>query len=86
MGELLKSDRAYKEIKKGLKENEIRFQTPLARIRIHWNSGTRIYESAREAALDLRGTWDRSGNSEDDVRHEHGGTHTVGVSMATCGF
>lgn len=46
--------RAYKEIKKALKEKGIQFQTPLARIRIHWSSGTQTYESVREAALTLR--------------------------------
>lgn len=45
--------RAYKEIKKALKEKGIQFQTPLARIRIHWSSGTRTYESVREAALGI---------------------------------
>lgn len=38
---------------KALKERGIRFQTPLSKMRIHWESGPRTYESAQEAARDL---------------------------------
>ncbi|KAK9535893.1 hypothetical protein VZT92_008244 [Zoarces viviparus] len=45
----------YKDIKKILKEKQIRFQTPYpARIRIHWGNGPRIYNNATEAAEDMR--------------------------------
>ncbi|MEQ2223274.1 hypothetical protein ILYODFUR_035072 [Ilyodon furcidens] len=44
----------YMCIKKILKERGIWFQTPLTRIRIHWESGIRIYESAQAAAEELR--------------------------------
>ncbi len=46
--------RAYGGIKKALKEQGIRFQTPFTRIRIHWNTGPRTYEDAQAAALELK--------------------------------
>lgn len=52
--EVMIKRQAYKEIKKALKEKGVRFQTPLARLRIHWNSGTRTYENTWEAAIALR--------------------------------
>ncbi|MEQ2180490.1 hypothetical protein GOODEAATRI_001717 [Goodea atripinnis] len=44
----------YMCIKKILKERGIRFQTHLTRIRIHWESGIRIYESPQAAVEELR--------------------------------
>lgn len=52
--EVVQKRKAYNGIKKVLKENGIRFQTPLTRIRIHWNSGIKMYHSAREASLDMK--------------------------------
>lgn len=52
--EVVLKRKSYNEIKKKLKENGIRFQTPVTRMRIHWKDGVRTYESAREAALDMR--------------------------------
>lgn len=47
--------REYKDIKKILKEEKIRFQTPYpAKMRIHWNNGTRLYSNASEAAEDMK--------------------------------
>ncbi|RXN21046.1 putative transposase element L1Md-A101/L1Md-A102/L1Md-A2 [Labeo rohita] len=44
----------YKEVKRVLKKNKIRFQTPYpAKIRIHWETGSQLYDSAAEAAGDL---------------------------------
>lgn len=45
----------YKDIKKILKEKQIRFQTPYpAKMRIHWENGARLYNCATEAAQDMR--------------------------------
>uniref|UniRef100_A0A096M501 L1 transposable element RRM domain-containing protein n=1 Tax=Poecilia formosa TaxID=48698 RepID=A0A096M501_POEFO len=46
--------REYAPVKKVLKENAIRFQIPLAKMRVHFDSGMIIYNSAEEAALDLK--------------------------------
>ena len=52
--EIVKKLKEYNEIKKALKERGIRFQTPYTRMRIHWDSGARTYDSAQEARRDLR--------------------------------
>lgn len=52
--EVVQKRKTYNGIKKVLKENGIRFQTPLTRIRIHWSSGIKMYHSAREASLDMK--------------------------------
>ncbi|KAK7933161.1 hypothetical protein WMY93_004057 [Mugilogobius chulae] len=52
--EVAQKRREYGNIKKTLKEKGVRFQTPLDKIRIHWDTGTRTYGSAREAALEMR--------------------------------
>lgn len=52
--EVVQQRRAYMEIKKTLKAKGIRFQTPLTRIRIHWTDGPRLYNSAQEAAKEMR--------------------------------
>lgn len=41
-------------IKRLLKEKGICFQTLLDKMRIHWDSGTRTYESTQNAAQELR--------------------------------
>lgn len=51
---VMEKRRAYGGIKKALKEKGIRFQTPLTRIRVHWSSGPQTYESAHQAAQELR--------------------------------
>ncbi|KAJ4947157.1 hypothetical protein JOQ06_009198 [Pogonophryne albipinna] len=51
--EILQKRKEYITIKKALKERGIRFQTPLSRLRVHWESGPRTYESAQEAADEL---------------------------------
>ncbi|XP_051801646.1 uncharacterized protein LOC127533172 [Acanthochromis polyacanthus] len=46
--------REYKDIKKVLKEKQIRFQTPYpAKMRIHWESGPRTYNNAAEVREDM---------------------------------
>ena len=52
--EVVQKRRAYMEIKKTLKTKGIRFQMPLTRIRIHWTDGPRLYNSAQEAAKEMR--------------------------------
>lgn len=52
--EVAQKRREYGNIKRALKEKGVRFQTPLDKIRIHWDTGVRTYGSAREAALELR--------------------------------
>lgn len=45
----------YKNIKKALKDKQVRFQTPYpAKMRIHWENGPRLYNNATEAAEDMR--------------------------------
>ncbi|KAJ4946394.1 hypothetical protein JOQ06_024061 [Pogonophryne albipinna] len=46
--------RAYSGIKKMLKEKGIRFQMPLTKIHIQWNTGVKTYDNAREAAQDMK--------------------------------
>lgn len=52
--DVVQKRKEYAGIKKALKERGIRFQTPLTRIRIHWESGARTYDSGRAAAEELR--------------------------------
>lgn len=51
---MLKQRKAYGNVKKILKREGIRFQTPLSKIRIHWAIGMKTYSSAEEATSDLR--------------------------------
>eukprot|EP00064_Thunnus_orientalis_P011521 superscaffoldBa00001670_g11552 len=44
----------YVPIKRALKENGIRFQTPLTQMRVLFDSGMVTFNSAKEAAADLR--------------------------------
>ena len=52
--EVVLKRKVYVGIKRVLKEKNIRFQTPLDRMRIHWDSGTRTYDIAQDAAQELR--------------------------------
>ena len=36
-----------------MKEKGVRFQTPFTRMRIHWETGTRVYNSAGEVKQEL---------------------------------
>ncbi|KAE8289543.1 hypothetical protein D5F01_LYC11246 [Larimichthys crocea] len=51
--EVLRKRKEYIPIKRKLKEKNIRFQTPLTRLRVHFSSGTVTYHSAAKAAEDL---------------------------------
>lgn len=42
--------RSYVGLKRILKERGIRFQSPMATLRVHWNDGIKIYNSAQDAA------------------------------------
>ena len=46
--EVIQKCKAHTGIKRLLKEKGIRFQNHLDKMRIHWDSGTRTYESAQE--------------------------------------
>lgn len=48
-----KKRKEYAPIKKTLKEHGIRFQTPLTRMRVHFKTGTAVYNNATQAAEDL---------------------------------
>lgn len=51
---VLQKRKEYTEVKKVLKENKIRFQTPYpARLRVFNEDGTHIYHTAEEAYLDM---------------------------------
>lgn len=53
--EILKKRKAYVGILRALKAKGIRFQTPHpAKLKVFFDSGTRVYESATEAAKDLK--------------------------------
>ncbi|KAK1874923.1 LINE-1 type transposase domain containing protein 1 [Dissostichus eleginoides] len=52
---ILLQRKAYAGVKKILKGEGIRFQTPLNKMRIHWANGMKTYNSAEEAASDMRG-------------------------------
>ncbi|KAK7910356.1 hypothetical protein WMY93_015040 [Mugilogobius chulae] len=52
--EIVQHRRSYAGIKKVLKENGIRFQTPYTKIRIFWKEGTRSYNNANDAAQELK--------------------------------
>ena len=45
--------KAYKEVKKALKAKDIRFRTPHTKMRVNWDTGAEVYDSARKAALAL---------------------------------
>ncbi|KAK7912348.1 hypothetical protein WMY93_012559 [Mugilogobius chulae] len=51
---VMEKRREYLPIKKLLKQNGIRFHTPMTRMRVFLDSGTVTYQSAEQAAEDLR--------------------------------
>ena len=51
---VLQKRKAYANVKAELKKRDIRFQTPFTKMRIHWANGKKTYDSAEEAAEDLR--------------------------------
>lgn len=52
---VLQKRKEYTEVKKALKEKKIRFQTPYpARLRVFYEDGTHIYNTADEAYMDLK--------------------------------
>lgn len=46
--------RAYKHIKSALKAKGIRFQSPFTNLRIHWDTGPRLYHTPAEALREMR--------------------------------
>lgn len=65
--EILKKRKAYAGILKELKIKGIRFQTPHpAKLKVFFGDGTQIYESAAEAAKDLKKRGFSVGNVEQD--------------------
>ena len=51
---MVQKRKSYLGIKKVLKDKGIRFQTPLAKIRIYWQAGVKTYDDAIDAARDMR--------------------------------
>lgn len=51
--EVVQKRKEYNAAKRILKEKGVRFQTPFTRMRIHWETGTRVYNSAGEVKQDL---------------------------------
>lgn len=52
---VLQKRKEYSEAKRVLKHNSIRFQTPFpAKLRVHYENGTRLYQSAEEATTDMK--------------------------------
>lgn len=51
--DIMERHKAYALIKAALKEKGIRFQTPYTKIRVYWDTGLQIYETAEKAAQDL---------------------------------
>ena len=51
--EVVRKRKEYRAIKKMLKEERIRFQSLLARMRIHWASGVKTYDSAEDVERDM---------------------------------
>lgn len=66
--QVIQQRKAYKKVKAVLREKGVRFQTPYTRMRIHWESGPAMYNSADEAEKDLR----RKGFIQTD-HHDTGG-------------
>lgn len=46
--------RKYAGLKRILKENGIRFQSPMDTLRVHWSEGVQVYHSAQDAARAMR--------------------------------
>lgn len=51
---VLKQRRSYDNIKRILTAKKIKFNTPFTKIRIHWDTGKEMYQSAKEAANAMR--------------------------------
>ncbi|GLD67870.1 uncharacterized protein AKAME5_001919500 [Lates japonicus] len=51
--EVVQKRKEYNAAKRILKEKGVRFQTPFTRMRIHWETGTRVYNSAGEVKQEL---------------------------------
>lgn len=68
--EVVKKRKEYNGIKKALKVKGVRFQTPYVNIRIHWETGARLYTSAEDARVELR----RRGIMVDDATPAEGET------------
>lgn len=52
--EVVKKRKAYTGIKKVLKKNGINFQTPMTKIKIHWQDGTKIYDNPQDAVQEMQ--------------------------------
>ena len=52
--EIAAKRRDYAGLKRILKEKGLRFQSPMATLRIHWGDGTKIYNNPQEAARAMR--------------------------------
>lgn len=52
--EVVQQRRAYKNVKSVLKAKGIRFQSPFNKLRIHWDTGPRLYHNPVEAAREMR--------------------------------
>lgn len=52
---ILQKRKEYSEAKRVLKQKQIRFQTPFpAKLRVFYDDGTRLYQSAEEATADMK--------------------------------
>ena len=51
--EVVQKRKEYNASKRVLKEKGIRFQTPFTRMRVHWSTGARTYNDAREVKEEL---------------------------------
>ena len=52
--EIAAKRRDYAGLKRILKEKGLRFQSPMATLRIHWSDGTKVYDNPQEAARAMR--------------------------------
>ncbi|KAK7882818.1 hypothetical protein WMY93_028992 [Mugilogobius chulae] len=52
--EVVQKRKAYGGIKRVLKENGVKFQTPMTKIKIHWADGTKAYGNPHDAAEEMR--------------------------------
>lgn len=51
---VLQRRKDYANVKAALKEHGTRFQTPFTKMHIHWADGKKTYNSAQDAAAELR--------------------------------
>ena len=52
--EVVKKRKEYIPLKRILKQEGISFQSPYTKVRVHWDDGMKVYESAAEAAREIR--------------------------------